>query len=166
MNLTETSAKASHQPFLRVWQWCQKAFSSSFILQNRCSDSLLHPPLCWPNAASHLLLEQFSSCPETTKHSRWLHLHPNFNKTDDYYRLIRPEQVVIFQLRTGHKRTNHHLYAKFGIGKSAQWVHATQAARQQDICCTSSLLTRPSETSTGGGFDRLIDWLIDCFKSS
>ena len=32
--------------------------------------------------------------------------------SDSYHQLSRPDQVVIFRLRTGHNRLNHHLHRK------------------------------------------------------
>ena len=44
------------------------------------------------------------------KHNRkWKEQHPNHNKEDAFYHLNRYEQVVLFRLRTGHNRLNHHL---------------------------------------------------------
>ena len=52
--------------------------------------------------------------------TKWLQQHPRFNRADSYYLLTRSEQVVIFRLRTGHNRLNHHMHTKFGIGQSDQ----------------------------------------------
>ncbi|CAG5134764.1 unnamed protein product [Candidula unifasciata] len=38
---------------------------------------------------------------------------------DDYFIMDRPEQVIIFRLRTGHNRLRNHMYTKFKIGVSA-----------------------------------------------
>ena len=49
---------------------------------------------------------------------RWKDQHPNFNLSDSYYKLSRPDQVVLLRLRTGHNRLNSHMFRKFGIGES------------------------------------------------
>ena len=46
----------------------------------------------------------------------WDQKHPQFNKNDPYYLLNRPDQVIIFRLRTGHNRLKHHLFNKLKIG--------------------------------------------------
>ena len=52
------------------------------------------------------------------QHNTWLQNHPNYNPKDPYHALTRSEQVIIFRLRTGHNRLNHHLYTRFRIGQS------------------------------------------------
>ena len=44
--------------------------------------------------------------------------HPNYNQSDSLHKLNRPEQVILFRLRTGHNRLNVHLYNKFKVGES------------------------------------------------
>ena len=51
---------------------------------------------------------------------QWLQEHPDFNRSNPYYLLTRSEQVIIFRLRTGHNRLNHHLFTKFRIGQTDQ----------------------------------------------
>ena len=53
------------------------------------------------------------------QHTKWLQQHPQHKTKDPYHLLSRQEQVIIFRLRTGHNRLNHHLYNKFRIGESA-----------------------------------------------
>ena len=48
----------------------------------------------------------------------WKQQHPNFNQSDSFHRLNRPEQVILFRLRTGHNRLNVHMYGKFKVGES------------------------------------------------
>ena len=38
--------------------------------------------------------------------------------SDNLYKLNRPEQVILFRLRTGHSRLNAHMYSKFKVGES------------------------------------------------
>ena len=40
---------------------------------------------------------------------KWKKQHPKHNKDDAFYHLTRKEQVILFRLRTGHNRLNHHL---------------------------------------------------------
>jgi len=54
------------------------------------------------------------------QHSKWVKKHPKFNKDDPFHKLSRAEQVIIFRLRTGHNRMNHHLYKKLKIGQTDQ----------------------------------------------
>ena len=49
---------------------------------------------------------------------RWKQQHPNFNQSYSFHRLNRPEQVVLFRMRTGHNRLNAHMYSKFKVGES------------------------------------------------
>ena len=47
---------------------------------------------------------------------KWLQKHPNYNEKDDYYRLKREDQVILFRLRTGHNRMHAHMHGKLKIG--------------------------------------------------
>ena len=42
---------------------------------------------------------------------------PNANQLDSLHKLNRPEQIILFRLRTGHNRLNAHMY-KFKVGES------------------------------------------------
>ena len=48
---------------------------------------------------------------------KWKQQHPNYNQSDCLHKLNRPEQVILFRLRTGHSRLNAHMY-KFKVGES------------------------------------------------
>ena len=52
--------------------------------------------------------------------NKWVQQHPHYNRTDPYYLLMRWEQVLVFRLRTGHNRLNHHLFSKLRIGHTEQ----------------------------------------------
>ena len=54
--------------------------------------------------------------PLTTK--RWKQQHPNSNQSDSFHKLNRPEQAILFRLRTGHNRLNAHMCSKFKVGES------------------------------------------------
>ena len=56
---------------------------------------------------------------------RWKQQHPNFNQSDSFHRLNRPEQVILYRMRTGHNRLNAHMYSTFKVGVS-------------DVCRTSN----------------------------
>ena len=49
---------------------------------------------------------------------KWMQEHPTHNKSDSYYSLSRPEQVILFRLRTGHNRLNAHLYNMLKVGQT------------------------------------------------
>ena len=49
---------------------------------------------------------------------KWRQRHPNYNQSDSLHELNRPEQVILFRLRTGHNRLNAHMYNKFKAGES------------------------------------------------
>ena len=49
---------------------------------------------------------------------RWKQQHPNFSQSDSFHRLNRPEQVILFRMRTGHNKLNAHMYSKFKVGES------------------------------------------------
>jgi hypothetical protein len=42
--------------------------------------------------------------------------HQGYNKEDGYYQFTREEQVIIFQLCTGHNRLKQHMFGKLRIG--------------------------------------------------
>ena len=57
---------------------------------------------------------------------------PNFNQLDSLHKLNRPEQVIMFRLRTGHNRLNAHMYSKFKVGNSEMCpcnAHITTAGK-------------------------------------
>ena len=58
---------------------------------------------------------------KTLTMKRWKQQHPNFNQSDILDRLNRPEQVVLFRMRTEHDRLNAHMYSKFKVGESEMY---------------------------------------------
>ena len=42
-------------------------------------------------------------------------------QSDSFHKLNRPEQVILFRLRTGHDTRNAHMYSKFKAGESEMW---------------------------------------------
>ncbi|BFZ11656.1 hypothetical protein BsWGS_14695 [Bradybaena similaris] len=65
---------------------------------------------------------------------------------DDYYKMDRPEQVIIFRLRTGHNRLRSHMYTTFRIGDSAICTCglALQTAEHILQVCPKYNLMRPA----------------------
>ena len=45
-------------------------------------------------------------------------LHRQPQAEDSYHQLSRQQQVIIFRLRTGHNRLNHHMSRKFRLAPS------------------------------------------------
>ena len=43
---------------------------------------------------------------------------PKHNQSDILHKLNRPEQVILFRLRTGHNRLNANMCNKFKVGES------------------------------------------------
>ena len=41
---------------------------------------------------------------------KWKQQHPNYNQSDSLHKLYRPEQAILFRLRTGHNTLNAHMY--------------------------------------------------------
>ena len=52
-----------------------------------------------------------------SKKKKWRQQHPNYNQSDSLHKQNRPEQVILFRLRTGHNRLNAHMYNKFKVGE-------------------------------------------------
>ena len=55
---------------------------------------------------------------KTLSKEKWKQQHPNYNQSDSLHKLNRPEQVILFRLRTGHNRLNARMYNKFKAGES------------------------------------------------
>ena len=54
---------------------------------------------------------------KTLSKKKWKQQHPDYNQSDSLHKQNRPEQVILFRLRTGHNRLNAHMY-KFKVGES------------------------------------------------
>ena len=54
---------------------------------------------------------------KTLSKKKWKQQHPNSNPSDSFHKQNRPEQVILFRLRTGHKILNAHMYSKFKVGE-------------------------------------------------
>ena len=55
---------------------------------------------------------------KTLSKKEWKQQHSNSNQSDSLHRLNRPEQVILFRLRTGHDILNAHMCSKFKVGES------------------------------------------------
>ena len=64
------------------------------------------------------LLYRWKDHHQTLTKKTWKQQHPNFNQSDSLHKLNRPEQVILFRLRTGHNRLNVPMYSKFKDGES------------------------------------------------
>ncbi|KAK7088534.1 hypothetical protein V1264_022444 [Littorina saxatilis] len=65
------------------------------------------------------------------QHKKWLQQHPHYTYCS--------EQVLIFRLRTGHNRMNHHLFTKFRIGQSDQCPCQTGSMTTEHLLQTCPL---------------------------
>ena len=54
-------------------------------------------------------------------YQRWIENHPNYSKTDAYYRLNREGQTIIIRLFSGHNRLKRHMHTKLKIGTSPNY---------------------------------------------
>ena len=52
---------------------------------------------------------------KTLSKKKWRQQHPNYDQSDSLHKLNRPEQVILFRLRTGHNRLNTHMYNEFKV---------------------------------------------------
>ena len=70
----------------------------------------------------------------TAIYQKWIENHPNYTKTDAYYRLNREGQTIIFRLRSRHNRLKKHMHTKFTIGTSPNYPcgNIAQTAELQD----------------------------------
>ena len=71
----------------------------------------------------------------------WHLQDPHFNQKDQYYRLTREEQVIIFRLRTGHNRLFHHMFTKLNIGTTNKCHCLRDITSAEDILQNCSLYT-------------------------
>ncbi|XP_064648747.1 uncharacterized protein LOC135500960 [Lineus longissimus] len=58
--------------------------------------------------------------------TKWKEEHKGYNANDNYNKLTRGGQVIIFRLRTGHNRLRHHLFTKLRIGDNDLCPCATE----------------------------------------
>ena len=58
-------------------------------------------------------LPEMKTITKSNIRQRWNKEHPNYNRQDQYHLLTRPEQVTIFNLRTGHNRLRQHMHSTY-----------------------------------------------------
>ena len=96
-----------HSIALTVVQWIP---SHSYIPGNDQADSLAKKRAKLPQIENDLDLPEIKTITKSTIRQHWNKVHPNYNRQDQDHLLTRPEQVIIFRLRTGHykrKRQSH-----------------------------------------------------------
>ena len=64
---------------------------------------------------------------------KWKQEHSNCNQSDSLHKLNRPEQVILFRLRTGHTRLNAHMYNKFKVVESEMCPCNTDIMAAEDL---------------------------------
>lgn len=109
-----TSLCRAHQVIL---QWVP---SHCNILGNEAADALAKEGTTKEQSDRSVTFKEAKTIIKAKQHSKWLQQHPQHNRKDPFHLLSRSEQVLIFRLRTGHNRMNHHLYTKFKIGQTDQ----------------------------------------------
>ena len=106
-----------HQSFPKVNQFLAEVASVSarLVLQwipghchikgNEQADSLAKEGSAMIQIEMDMSLEESKTQIRTAIYPRWIENHPNYSKTDAYYRLNNREgQTIIFRLRSGHNR--------------------------------------------------------------
>ena len=73
---------------------------------------------------------------KTLSKKKWRQQHPNYNQSDSLHKLNRPEQVILFRLRTGHNRLNAHMYNKCKIGQSEMCPCNADIMTAEHYCST------------------------------
>jgi hypothetical protein len=100
-----------------VLQWIP---SHCGVLGNEAADTLAKDGSTQEQLDRSTTFKEVKTIIKAKQHKKWLQQHPRSNPNDPYYLLTRAEQVILFRLRTGHNRLNHHLYTKFRIGQTDQ----------------------------------------------
>ena len=99
-----------HSIALTVVQWIP---GHSNISGNDQADSLAKEGAKLCQMENDLDLPEIKTITKSTIWQRWNKEHPNYSRQDQYHLFIRPEQVTIFRLRTGHNRLRQHMHSKF-----------------------------------------------------
>ena len=119
-----------HQSFPKVNQLLAEVanVSARLVLQwipghchikgNEQADSLAKEGSAMNQIEMDMSLEESKTQIRTAIYQRWIENHPNYSKTDAYYRLNREGQTIIFRFRSGHNRLKKHMHTKFKIGTS------------------------------------------------
>ena len=85
------------------------------IKGNEQADSLAKEGSAMNQIEMNMSLEESKTQIRTAIYQRWIGNHPNYSKTDGYYRLHREGQTIIFRLCSGHNRHKKHMRTKFKI---------------------------------------------------
>ena len=116
-SVLQTLNNQGHQSFPKVNQLLAEVASVSarLVLQwipghcnitgNEQADSLAKEGSAMNQIEMDMSLEESKTQIRTAIYQRWIENHPNYSKTDAYYRLNNREgQTIIFRLRSGHNR--------------------------------------------------------------
>ena len=105
-----------HQSFSKVTQLLAElaSVSARLVLQwipghchikgNEQADSLAKEGSAMNQIDIDMSLEEPKTQIRPAIYQRWIENHPNYPKTDAYYRLNREGQTILFRVRSGHKR--------------------------------------------------------------
>ena len=88
------------------------------IRENEKADKLAKDGAQKEQKQNLITLSEVNSIIKSHSRNTWMLRHPGYNPSDDYHKLGRREQVIIFRLRTGHNRLAHHMHRTFRIGET------------------------------------------------
>ena len=115
-SLASALSSLQHSTELTVLQWIP---SHCNIPGNEEADTLAKEGGKLGQEDDGVTYEEAKTIIKEKQKKKWNIQHPEHNSHDPYYQLSREDQVIIFRLRTGHSRLNHHMFTKFHIGESA-----------------------------------------------
>ena len=75
-------------------------------------------------------LEESKTQIRTAIYQRWIENHPNYSKTDAYYRRDREGQTIVFRLRSGHnrlKKTHAYKIQNWYKPQLSMWQHRSKS---------------------------------------
>nr|KAG5713187.1 hypothetical protein BaRGS_007714 [Batillaria attramentaria] len=95
--------------------------------------------------ARHVSYAEEKTIVKALSKKTWKEQHPNCNESDSYHKLNRPDQVILFRLRTGHNRLNAHMYSKFRIGESEKCACNADVMNAEHLLQHCQLLELPDK---------------------